>query len=312
MNKNSSPSLSYPYVSIVILNYNGKAFIKRCLETVLADPYEPKEILLVDNASQDLSLEIARPWQDRITIVENPKNYGFPKGCNKGIQLARGDIIVLLNIDTSVRENWLTELIQPFMEDASVGITGSKLLFLDGKTIQFAGGSMRPNGLTSHEGYGMRDSNKYDIPKDVEYITGASMAIRRDLLEKAGGLDEGFPLYYEDIDLCFRVRRLGYRIRYQPGSVVFHYETFGTKKQSHKYFFKYHRGRIRFILKHFGLRYFLFSFIPDELSWYGECKLTQQILPLFRAYLAQFFKAPYFWCRGFVIRRRIKKQNISV
>jgi len=309
--ENRIPQNENPFVSVVILNYNGKPFIKRCLETVLADPYEPKEILLVDNASQDDSLAIARQMQERITIVENPQNYGFPKGCNQGIKLARGDIIVLLNVDTAVRRDWLIELIQPFKESAEIGVTGSKLLFLDGKNIQFAGGGMRPNGLTYHEGYAFPDTGEYDFPREVEYITGASMAIRRDLLERAGGLDEGFPLYYEDLDICRRIHDMGYRILYQPSSVVLHYETFGTKKQSQKYYYKYHRGRLRFILKHFGLRYFLFTFLPAEYLWTKHCGFLKQIVPLLRAYSTQMIKAPYFWTIGFVRRRFLLPRKIA-
>ncbi len=296
-------SFQGPFVSVIILNYNGKKFVERCLDTVLADPYQPKEILFVDNASTDDSLDLVWKYQDRITIVENEKNFGFPKGCNEGIRIARGDIIVLLNIDTAVRPDWLHGLIQPMIDFPDVGITGSKLLFLDGKSIQFAGGGMQPNGLTYHDGYALPDDGSYNVPRNVEYITGASMAVRREILDRLGGLDEGFPLYFEDIDLCCRARKLGYRVRYQPDSVVYHFETFGTKKQSFTYYYKYHRGRMRFLLKHFGMNYFLFTFLPEEWRWYKQCNLHQQLLPLLFAYATQWIKAPYFWTKGFILRR---------
>ncbi|RJP31370.1 MAG: glycosyltransferase family 2 protein [Candidatus Omnitrophota bacterium] len=298
---------SSPFVSVIILNFNGNKFIQRCLQSVLADSYEPKEIILVDNASRDDSLELARSFADQITIIENPKNYGFPKGCNQGIRQAKGDIIVLLNIDTVVRKDWLNALIEPMMSDAKIGVVGSKLFFLDGKHIQFAGGWMRPNCLTYHEGYGKPDSAKYNVPHEVEYITGASMAIRREVLERTGGLDEGFPLYYDDLDLCYRARKAGFGVYYQPDSVVLHFETFGTKKNSHIYFYKYHRGRIRFLLKNFGIRYFVGTFLPAEIRWYKECNFRQQLIPLASAYLTQFPKAPYYWIRGFVRRRILKR-----
>lgn len=292
-----------PFVSVILLNYNGKRFLKPCLDSVLADSYTPKEILLVDNASTDGSMNLAWAYQDRITIVQNPKNYGFPKGCNQGIEVARGDVIVLLNVDTVVRGGWLEKLMQPLANDPSIAMTGSKLLFPDSNLIQFAGGVMEPNGLTHHEGYGLPDGEAFNQPKEVDYLTGASVAIRRDVLDRLGGLDEGFPLYFEDLDFSLRVRQAGYKILYQPDSVVYHFETFGTKKHSARYYYKYHRGRMRFVLKHFGLRYFVKTFLPAEIGWYRRCHLRQQIAPLLSAYLTQMPKAPYFWLKG-IIRRR--------
>jgi len=300
----SSPNPTHPSVSVIILNYNGKQFLQSCLQSVLNDPYQPKEILLVDNASTDGSLEEAEPFRDRILLIRNPQNYGFPRGCNEGIKRSQGEIIVLLNIDTEVRPGWLTELIEPFLLDSTIGITGSKLLFPEGNRIQFAGGGMRPNGLTFHEGYGQVDEGQYDEAREVEYITGASMAIRRNVLERLGGLDEGFPLYFEDLDLCFRAHQQGWRVWYQPRSVVYHFETYGTPKHSFTYYYKYHRGRIRFLLKNFGARYFLSVFLPAEFRWYRQCNLRDQWLPLLKAYISQLPKTPYFWVRGFIHRRQ--------
>ncbi len=304
------PTTTLPLVSVIILNYNGEKFIQRCLQSVIDDSYPQKEIILVDNASQDNSLNLIQfAMVDKIKIVKNPKNYGFPKGCNQGILHANGEIIVLLNIDTVVRTNWLHALVEPILSNNRVGISGSKLLFLDGQHIQFAGGWMLPNCLTYHEGYGESDPNKYNTPHEVEYLTGASMAIRREVLDQAGGLDEGFPLYYEDLDLCFRTRQQGYRTLYQPDSVVLHFETFGTPKNSRIYYYKYHRGRIRFLIKNYGLRYFLKVFIPAEIRWWKQCNLRQQFIPLLEAYLTQFPKTPYFWIRGFIHRQLIQKKQ---
>ena len=292
-----------PQVSIIILNYNGKEFMRRCLESVLRDAYEPKEIILVDNASRDGSMDLAQSYADRLQMVFNPRNYGFPLGCHQGTRIARGDILVLLNIDTEVTEGWLEALVRPLCEDAAIGLTASKLLFPDRKTIQFAGGAMHANGLTAHEGYGCEDQGQFDTPRDCDYLTGASLAIRRDAWEALGGMDEGFPLYFEDLDLCTRAHRLGYRTLYQPRSVVYHFETFGTQKNSPRYYYQYHRGRLRFILKHFGLTYFFRTFLPAERNWRRQADLDRQGRALRLAYFTQLPKAPYFWVRGFIQRR---------
>lgn len=298
---------SNPLVSVVILNYNGERFIRDCLDSVIADTYSPKEILLIDNASSDRSLAIAYDYQEQISIWPNEGNFGFPKGCNEGIRVARGDIIVLLNIDTIVQPGWLESLVKTIVDDESVGAAGSKLLFFDGETLQFAGGVMEANGLTKHIGHGECDEGQHDQPRECDYLTGASLAIRRDLLDKLGGLDEGFPLYFEDLDLSMRIHQRGYKTVYCPDSVVWHYETFGTKKESFKYFYKYHRGRLRLIFKQFGLRYFVQHFLPYELGWMTRCGLIRQGPPLLCAYFTQGIKSPFLWLIGFFTRRTLKQ-----
>jgi GT2 family glycosyltransferase len=293
---------SNPLVSIIILNYNGKRFIRPCLDSVLNETYYPKEIIFVDNGSSDGSIQVAREYEDRMTIVENGENYGFPKGCNLGFELARGEIIVLLNMDTVVTENWLRPLVDSLVNDPQIAMTGSKLLFPDSNRIQFAGGKMKPNGLTHHYGYGEFDSEKFNQPREVDYLTGASVAIRRDVFEQLGCLDEGFPLYFEDLDFSCQVKKAGYTILFQPKSVVYHYETYGTVKESFAYFYKYHRGRIRFMIKHFGFRYFWKTFLPVEKHWIQYSNIKKQINPLLLAYATQFPKALYFWPKGMIER----------
>lgn len=300
----SSSRQSTPLISVVILNYNGERFIRDCLDSVLADDYYPKEILLVDNASRDGSLKTAREYQNRgVTVIENEANFGFPKGCNRGIALARGDVIVLLNIDTIVRPGWLRHLASPLNEDAAIGVVVSKLLFFDGETIQYAGGGLSPNGLTYHDGYGEKDDAQFDRRRDTTYATGASVAIRVDLLDRLGGLDEKFPLYFEDVDFSLRAQQAGYRVVYQPESVVLHYESFGSRKRSWRYYYNYHRGRIRLILKQFGVKYFMGAFMRAEWDWYFRCDLRNQLGPLLCAYASQLPKAPWFWARGWLRRR---------
>lgn len=296
-------SSNRPLVSVVILNYNGRAFIEACLRSVLDDPYQPKEVILADNASTDGSMELAKPFADRIAVQQNGTNYGFPKGCNLGIRRAKGEIILLLNIDTEVGPGWLEALVQTMADDPTIAVAASKLLFPDRKTIQFAGGIMHPNGLTSHLGYGEEDRGQFETAMDCDYATGASAAIRRDALERLGGLDEGFPLYYEDLDLCFRAKAAGYRVVCEPKSVVYHFETFGTRKHSFNYYYKYHRGRLRFVIKNFGVKYFINTFLPAEWNWAAKSRIGAQVPPLLAAHLTQLPKAPWLWTRGFVRRR---------
>lgn len=298
-----------PLVSIVILNYNGRMFIRRCLETVLKSDYPKKEIILVDNASNDNSLQMAGVYAEHITTVPNRRNYGFARGCNEGIKRSHGSIIILLNVDTCVRPGWVEELVRTMLEDPTVGVAGSKLLFLNGRTIQHAGGTIAPNCMSHHIGYGEPDEAQYDTPQEVAYVTGASLAVRRELLEAIGLLDEGFPMYYDDLDLALAAGRHGYKVVYVPSSVVLHFETFGTRKKSRRYYYHYHRGRMRFLLKNYGLRYILRTFLPAEREWYRMTNLRDQIIPLILAYLVNLPKAPYFLARGFRVRRTTKRTS---
>ncbi|MFH1744353.1 MAG: glycosyltransferase family 2 protein [bacterium] len=299
-----------PLVSVVILNYNGRAFIRRCLETVLQNDYPNKEIILVDNASQDNSLQMARLYANRIHIVANRKNYGFAQGCNEGIKRSQGSIIILLNVDTCVRPGWIEELVYAMLKDPAIGIAGSKLLFLNGSTIQHAGGEIAANCMSFHIGYGERDRGQYDEPKEVAYVTGASVAIRREVLDAVGLIDKGFSLYYDDLDLALAARRLGYKVVYVPSSVVLHFETYGTERNSKKYYYRYHRGRIRFLLKNYGARYIFKTFLAAEWEWYHMTNFRDQLFPLLAAYLVNLPKAPYFLVRGF-ITRRLKKAAVK-
>jgi GT2 family glycosyltransferase len=189
------------------------------------------------------------------------------------------------------------------LQDPTVGVAGSKLLFLNGSTIQHAGGTIAPNCMSHHIGYGERDQAQHDTYREVAYVTGASLAVRRDLLDAIGLLDEGFPMYYDDLDLALAAQRHGYKVVYVPSSVVLHFETFGTERNSKRYYYQYHRGRIRFLLKNYGLRYIVRTFIPAELEWYHLTNLRAQLLPLILAYLVNVPKAPYFLVRGFIVRR---------
>lgn len=298
---------AFPLVSVIVLNYQGKAFILRCLQSVLDSTYPNLEVIVVDNGSTDDSMDTARAFGERVLCIENGKNLGFAAGCNVGIRVCRGELIALLNVDTMVRPDWMEKLVEPFLRDERVGLTGSKLYFLDGKTIQHAGGEVLPNGLCQHRGYGVRDDGRFNQPQEVDYLTGASLVIRRSALESIGLLDEGYFFYYDDVDLASEMKARGYRVLYAPASTVLHFETFGLQKKSFAYYSRFHRGRMRYMLKHFGMRYFFGTFIRAEWDWYRYCDLRTQLPSLVYAYLRSMPKAPYLWLRGLWVRWRLKR-----
>ena len=284
-----------PFASIIVLNYNGKEYLENCFLSLqeLDYPKDRFELIIVDNGSTDGSVDFVHHRFSNIKIIQNEKNLGFAGGNNEGIKKSRGDIFILLNNDTTVDKSCLRELIKIMSNDEKMKIGGCKILYPDKKTIQHAGGIILPNGLTNHYGNGEIDTGQYDEVKDVDYVTGAAIAIKRSLLDELGYLDHGyFPIYFEEVEYCYKARKLGYRVIYIPSSIVFHYESMTTKKFSYGFFYKYHKNRLRFILKNYTLLQLLKLFIPYEIKWIKDDRPVDQIKPLIKAYMVNLIWLP--------------------
>jgi GT2 family glycosyltransferase len=280
-------------VSIIIPNYNGAKIILSCLKSVYASSYTGFEVFLIDDASEDNSVSVVRNFFPQTKILRNAKNLGFARTANKGFKESRAEIVVLLNMDTVVRKEWLSELIKVLISDGKIGIAGSKILDTDGKTIQHAGGLINSNGITTHIGRGEVDIGQYDSLREVDYVCGASMALRKKLLEDAGYLDEDYsPLYYEDTDLAFQARKKGYKVVYAPKAVLTHTENYSTGGLTARFYYLYHKNRIRFVLKNFSLKYFFTEFLKAESGWFREFQPKEQKARLVSAYLANLFQLP--------------------
>jgi GT2 family glycosyltransferase len=238
-------------ISVIILAWNGERFLEPCLAALLAQADKEAEIIVVDNGSRDNSGTLAEQHGPRVRLIRNGYNLGFAGGNNVGLRAATGEAVVLLNQDTVVQPGWLSALASTFA-DSAIGIVGCKALYPDGRTLQHAGARVHPgNAYTEHIGSGEPDTGQYDRLADVDYVTGAAFAIHRRALERLGGLDEGFyPAYYEEIDYCYRARRAGFRVVYQPQAVLHHHETSSLPQPSYVHYRAVHRNRVRFILRH--------------------------------------------------------------
>ena len=224
-----------PVASIIVPVCGRAAYTVRCLQAMADDPTSvPFEVIVVDDASTDsTSTVLARVHGLR--TVHNTENLGFVGACNRGIDVAKGEYVVLLNNDTEVRHGWLDALVSTAEADDSVGVVGSKLVYPDGR-LQEAGGVVWSDG--SAWNYGRFDDPElapYDYARDVDYCSGACLLVRRALLTELGGLDERYqPAYYEDVDLAFAARATGRRVVYQPLAAVVHHEgvSHGTDERS--------------------------------------------------------------------------------
>jgi len=212
-------------VSIVIPVFNQYRFTFHCLAALRRQRSAfGFEVLVVDDGSTDETrAQLSR--FGNLRLIVNSRNRGFVRSCNAGAHQARGRYIVFLNNDTQVQPGWLDALIGTFRRHSQAGVVGSRLLFPDGRQ-QEAGAIVFRDGSSWNYGH-LDDPYKprYSYVREPDYVSGASLAIRRDLFEQLGGFDEHFaPAYYEDVDLAFRIRAAGYRVLYAPLSRVVHCE----------------------------------------------------------------------------------------
>ena len=229
------PVHASPLVSIVVPVYNQFDYTYACLRSILLEITDvPYEIIVADDVSTDETREILR-YFGHIKVVRHEHNLGFLHNCNRAAKQAAGRYVVFLNNDTRVRPGWLSSMTALMEHDATIGMTGSKLLYPDGR-LQEAGGIVWRDA--SGWNFGRFDDaakSAYNYVKETDYLSGASIMVRHDLWQEIGGFDERYaPAYYEDTDLAFEIRRRGFRVMYQPKSEVIHFEgiTHGTDTSS--------------------------------------------------------------------------------
>jgi len=219
------PVSDTPTVSIVIPVYNHLDATLVCLRSLAQTTNATAhEIIVVDDCSSDETAAVL-PVIAGLRYQRNARNLGFIGACNAGAANARGDYVVFLNNDTAVQDGWLDALIDTFGEHRDVGLVGAKLVYPDGR-LQEAGGIVFSDG--SGWNYGRFDDPakpEYNFVREVDYCSGAAIALPTTLFRRFGGFDAHYaPAYYEDTDLAMKVRQAGLRVLYQPASVVVHFE----------------------------------------------------------------------------------------
>lgn len=215
--------MSSPKVSVVVVNYNGKKYLNACFSSLENQTYHDFEVILVDNASTDSSVEYVKAHFSSVRVIENPKNYGFAKGNNIGIREANGDLIATLNNDTEVTPGWVEELIRSLNSDENVGMCASKMLFMKNrKMINSTGICISRSGACWDRGMFESDNGQYESIEEVFGPCAGAAMYRKSMLEEIGLFDEDFYAYMEDADLAFRGRLAGWKCLYVPRAVVYH------------------------------------------------------------------------------------------
>lgn len=218
-------------VAVVILSWNGIKFLEQFLPSVVAHTStELCEIVVADNCSTDNSVQFIRQNYPQITIIQNTRNGGYAGGYNDALKSVKAKYFVLLNQDVEVTPNWVEAVIGPMEKDENIAAAQPKLRdFFKRELFEYAGGS---GGFMDRFGYAFcrgrlfdsieKDTGQYDDVKDIFWATGACLFVRADVYWKAGALDEDFFAHQEEIDLCWRIKNMGYRIICVPSSVIYH------------------------------------------------------------------------------------------
>ena len=275
--------------SVVIPVWNGMNDLPTCLAALASQSHVAREIIAVDNASTDGSGDWIAANYPTVRLIRHAENMGFGGACNAGLAAAQGDVLVLLNQDTAARPDWLAALVKTLDEHADIGIAGSKALYPDG-TIQHAGAVVDARGTSEHLGQHQADTGQFDQLADADYVTGASLAIRRALYDQIGGFDPGFhPAYLEDVDLCYRARAAGLRVVYVPTSVLVHNERSTAATPDYAGALLYHRQRLRFVSKHWTAARLRDEFLPAESAWLHQLRPSEEqwLAAAHHAYMVQ-------------------------
>lgn len=219
--------MSKPKVSMIVSNFNGMQLdlIKDCVNSLVKPAYPNWELVVVDNASTDNSVEYFKKRFERLKncfIVENSINM-YSQGLNLGAKISRGKYLAYFNNDVAITKNYLNNLVKEFEKDKKLAIAQGKLLnYKDHSKIDSAGETMDIFGNPVTIGYGEKDQGQYDHVEDILSGSGSACMIRKDIFEKIGGYDPSFGIGYEDMDLALRVRKFGYKVKRFPKAVVYH------------------------------------------------------------------------------------------
>jgi N-acetylglucosaminyl-diphospho-decaprenol L-rhamnosyltransferase len=251
-----------PRWAAVVVNYEAGPLLVACVESLLADTSAgPPEVVVVDNASSDGSLDALRDRRPDVPILATGTNLGYAAAANRGIEATTGPVVAVCNPDLRVEPGTAAALVGRLDDEADVGAVGPRILEPDGTvypsarqlptTLDAAGhgalGRLWPRNPFTRR-YRQLDADPA-VARDVDWVSGAAVWLRRAAVEQIGGWDERYFMYVEDVDLCWTLRRAGWRVAYEPGGTVVHVRGVSTDRHPYRMIVAHHRSLLRFATK---------------------------------------------------------------
>lgn len=269
-------------LSIIIVNYNVKEFLQNLLHSLQkAVQNISHEIIVVDNASDDGSIEFIREKFPYVQLISNKSNLGFSKANNEGLKIAKGKYLLIINPDTIVSEDTISKMIQFLNNHEDAGLAGCKILNPDG-SLQLACRRSFPGPWTSFckvtglstlfpksklfARYNLTYLDENET-YEVDAISGSFMMMKKEVYEKVGGFDEQFFMYGEDLDLCYRIQQNGYKVYYYPGTQIIHYKGESTKRSSLDETKIFYDAMHLFVKKHFSSFFIVESILRSAIGF---------------------------------------------
>ena len=309
---------------ITIVTYNSQDYILNCINSIIDSDYKKWFLAVVDNNSHDntvekikeMELDSPQIYGGNFRLTKLERNIGFAAAVNHVVfnLLKKGNLIdnrtgylVLVNPDSVLEKNTLENLVKVFRENKNqIGAAGGLIFDYDKNSIQNAGGKIADNFITSH-----LTSAGEDI-YDVDYVSGALFITGIELFAGLGGFDSGYrPLYFEELDYCLKLKKLGYDSVITRNAVARHYEGASIGKFSTKFYKYYHKNRIRCSVLNSAFPYFFRVFMPAELKWFKKGATKDQVSAIILSYFLNFLFLPYnliIRLKNFLVIRNYKKR----
>lgn len=310
--------MSNPEVAVIVLNYNGMQFLEKCFDSLLKSTYSGMQLLMYDNFSTDESINFVEQKFPKVKIVRSNVNGGYSRAYNEAAKHTSAKYAVLLNNDVEVEPGWIEPLVRAAEEDNNIAALQPKLLWLlDRKRFEYAGsagGEMDKYGFPFLRGRLFAtieyDNGQYDDVKEIFWASGAALFIRTDVFRDCLALDETFVHHMEEIDMCWRIHLLGYKIKVIPESIVLHYGGATIVSDSFKKMYWNHRNSVFMLFKNIGQENFFsilsVHFVFDVVAFFQSVftlKLKRGIA-IFYAYLWLLINLPL------LIRKRREVQSM--
>jgi hypothetical protein len=252
-------------LSIIIVNYNAKELLRRCLQSIFRFQRDLEfEVMVIDNHSEDGSIQMLKREYPQVKLLRNQRNLGFAAACNQGIRISRGRYILLLNPDTEFTSGGITRMVEFLNAHEKVGICGPQMIDPQGEVL-FSCRSF-PSFLTAisssqsflnrffpknplSKKYLLKDMDRSQ-EREVDWVSGSSLLARRAVFEKIGLLDEIFFMYVEDVDFCYRAKKSGFLVYYFPQVTVVHQVGASTRRRKISMQAEHHKSMYHFYRKH--------------------------------------------------------------